>query len=144
MPAPAFSVATRKIARGRARDARPPGANPTESRKGPSFHKAFLYSGICPLQTFAKLTPVFRSILLGHLLAPLLGHLLGQVEHVGLISLASVPVVPEVLVWANAFHSKHLKLGRYLHHLFAIQLRKLYVQWFRTIIVGTAPHRFLQ
>ena len=34
MPAPVFSVAIRKIARGRARDARPPEANPTESRKG--------------------------------------------------------------------------------------------------------------
>ena len=90
MPAPAFSFVTRKIARGRARDARPPGANPTESWKGPSLHKAFLYSGICPQQTFAKLTPVFRS--------SLLVHLLGQVEHAGLISLASTPAVPEVLV----------------------------------------------
>ena len=31
---PAFSAATRKIARGRVRDARPPGANPTGSWKG--------------------------------------------------------------------------------------------------------------
>ena len=34
MPAPAFSFVTRKIARGRARDARPQEANPAESRKG--------------------------------------------------------------------------------------------------------------
>ena len=90
MPVPAFSIATRKIARGRARDARPQEANPTESWKCQSFHKAFQYSGFCPQQTFAKSVPVFRSILLGHLL--------GQVGHVGLISLASTPAVPEVLV----------------------------------------------
>lgn len=94
MPVPAFSVATRKIARGREGMRDHPGANPTESWKGPSLHKAFLYSGICPQQTFAKSAPAYRSSLLIHLLV----HLLGQVEHVGLIALASVPVVPEVLV----------------------------------------------
>ena len=94
MPVPAFSFVTRKISRGREGMRDHPGANPTESWKGPSLHKAFLFSGFCPQQTFAKSAPAYRSSLLVHLLV----HLLGQVEHVGLISLASTPAVPEVLV----------------------------------------------
>ena len=55
IPAPAFSAATRKIARGRARDARPPGANPTSSRhlsqilaEKPPDLVAGIHVGLCP------------------------------------------------------------------------------------------------
>ena len=55
IPAPAFSAATRKIARGRARDARPPGANSTSSRhlsqilaEKPPDLVAGIHVGLCP------------------------------------------------------------------------------------------------
>lgn len=70
MPAPAFSDAFRKIARGRVRDARPQEANPNRIMERPVFSQSFQILRLLSSANICKISPCLSVKFIGPLTGP--------------------------------------------------------------------------
>lgn len=78
MPAPAFSVATRKIARGRARDARPPGSESNRITERPVFSQSLPILRHLSSANICKINSCLSVNFIGPFIGPFIGSFIGS------------------------------------------------------------------